>query len=84
MTRREIRKRLREDVKRLALETQLASARFNEILNDIPSCIPNSDGAQRIRNASIENAAAQTRLRRAMKREADFMLHGTVPEDLQQ
>jgi len=83
MTRQEICKILHDDVVFLRIGLQRATARFNATLNDIPSHLPHPDGGQRIRNAAIENAAALSKLRIALRRETDFILRGTVPKDIQ-
>jgi len=82
MNREEVARILRDDVERAKAVSETASAEFEAILNDIPSSIPHPDGALRIRNASIESAAARTHFMHAIKRQAAFLVHGTLPEDL--
>jgi len=78
----EIRTILRDDVERLRAASDIAADQFNAILYEIPSGLPHPDGVQRIRNASVEAAAARTRLMYALRRETAFVMEGTVPEDL--
>jgi len=78
----EIRTILRDDVERLQAASDIAADQFSTILCEIPSGLPHPDGAQRIRNASVEAAAARTRLMYALRRETAFVMDGTVPEDL--
>ena len=81
MTLDEIHKLLRDDLVRANEASRIASDELSAILNDSPSGLPHPDGTQRIRNASIACAAARTRVA-AMRRHHDFIMNGTVPEDL--
>ena len=83
MTREEIHTVLRDDIVRANDASRTASDAFAEILNDVPSGIPHTDGKQRLRNASIACAVARTRESLAMKRYHDFVFNGIVPEDLE-
>jgi len=60
----------------------LASFRFQDVSNHIPSGLPHPDGSQRIYNASKEYSASLQELSRALKRLTDFREFGIVPEDL--
>ena len=60
----------------------IASVRFHDVNNDIPSGLPYPDGTQRIYNASREYSAALTDLLRVLKRLTDFRERRIVPEDL--
>ena len=61
-----------------------ANAAFSVVMNQIPSGLPHSDGAQRIHNASRELDAARKDMMEAHARLNDFIERGTVPEDLKQ
>ena len=78
----EIGKILRDDVERLRVASDLADDQFNAILCEIPSGLPHPDGVQHIHNAAVEASAARARLMNALRREAVFVMDGTVPEDL--
>ena len=82
MTRDEVHKRLREDIVRTDNDAKVATDLFNAVMHDIPFGVPHLNGTERIRNASIEYAAASSRLAFAMKRHHTFMIDGIVPEDL--
>ena len=59
-----------------------ASKRYTEVMNDIPSGIPQPDGTDRIRAASREYKASREAATEAMKRLSDLMIRGIVPNDL--
>jgi len=84
MDRREIHKRLTEDLEKARAQSKAASDAFNEVLKETPSGLPHPDGTQRIRNASVEKAAAHSRLTRAMARMDSFIIAGKIPDDLKE
>ena len=59
-----------------------ASARFREVIYDVPSGIPHPDGTLRIQQAGAEKTAALNELSRALDRYHEFMAKGKVPNDL--
>jgi len=61
---------------------ELASLRFAEANNDIPSGLPHPDGTPRIYTASREYSAALKGLLGALQRLTDFRESRMVPEDL--
>jgi len=84
MDRREIHKRLTEDLEKARAQSKAASDAFNEVLKETPSGLPHPDGTQRIRNASVEKCAAYSRLMRAMARMDSFIIAGAIPDDLKE
>jgi len=66
------------------LRNELTTMEFNAITGDIPSSIPQPDGAQRIHNASGSLSAARDEMIKAHRRLNDYMERGIVPEDLKQ
>ena len=82
MNREDVLTILRKDVAKARALADSASAHFDTVIKESPSGLPHPDGSLRIRNASIEYSATQTRLRYAIKRLHAFMMDGTVPEDL--
>jgi len=82
MSREEILEILRADFAHARMKASVASQHFDEVTSDTPSGLPHPDGAYRIRNASIEYAAARTALTFALTRLNSFVIHGTIPNDL--
>ena len=82
MDRREIRKRLTVDLEKA--KAQAEADAFNAVLKETPSGLPHPDGTQRIRNASVEKAAAHSRLTCAMARMDSFIIAGKIPDDLKE
>jgi hypothetical protein len=60
-----------------------ASKRFAEIMDDIPSGIPNPDGTDRIHQAAREYKDSREAASAAMKRLSDFMIRGIIPDGLE-
>lgn len=79
-----VRRLLEEQFQNAVKRRDKASAYFDQVRKDIPSKLPNPDGAQRIANASAEYSAALKAVNRAVQRIADFQIYKIVPEDLQQ
>lgn len=75
-----IRKILRDALDAALLERNTASEAFDEILRDIPSRLPQAEGASRIKSAS--SALSVAREKTAMVRLRDYEILGIVPEDL--
>jgi hypothetical protein len=59
-----------------------ASERFDLVIRDVPSGFPRPDGARRIQHASNEYRFALDAVLTAFRSLNEFLLHGTVPEDL--
>jgi hypothetical protein len=60
-----------------------ASKRYAEIMSDIPNGTPQTDGADRIRQASGEYRASREAATEAMRRLSNFLIRGTVPPELE-
>jgi hypothetical protein len=60
-----------------------ASALFSDIMKDVPSGIPHPDGTDRIHQASQKYSNAQKEAMDALMRLNKFLIHGTLPEDLE-
>ena len=74
----------------LRAEVDLASANyikakedFWRISADVPTGFPHPDGIQRIENASRSQTAAMIAYTGALRRFNEFLLNGTIPEDVQ-
>ena len=83
MTRTEVQKLLQEDILKTDIESKVATDVFNAAMNNVSIGLSKADGTDRIRNASIEYAAATSRLAFAMKRHDDFLIDGVVPTTVQ-
>ena len=79
---RDIEERLKYDLDRAREKYQAACGEFHSLVKDIPSEIPSPDGELRIRQTGAASKAALQNYSRALKRFSQYMLSGTVPEDL--
>jgi hypothetical protein len=70
------------DLHESTMRAEAATAAFTAIIDDSPGAVPNSDGTQRIRNASREVKAARDAMMKAHTRLNDILAHSTVPDDL--
>src|ERR1700680_2227097 len=77
-----IRKILRDTLNAALLERNTASEAFDEIRRDIPSRLPQTDGASRIKSASSALSVARERMNLAVARLRDYEILGIIPEDL--
>jgi len=77
-----VRQVLQDEVTAAKQRLDVSTAKFDEVIQDIPSGIPHSDGAQRIWNVSRAHALARGDLMTAIRRLNAFVVHGTIPEDL--
>jgi len=77
-----VRKALQDDVTAAKQRLDVSAAEFDEVIPDIPSGIPPSDGAPRIWNVSRAHLLARGDLMKAIRRINAFVVHGTIPEDL--
>jgi len=59
-----------------------ARGALKRITAEVPSGLPDNDGLQRIRNAGVRQKAAGAMYLRALERYTDFVLRGTIPDDL--
>jgi hypothetical protein len=63
-------------------EYDTAYKKFDLLIKDIPSEIPQPDGSLRIRQAGGASRAALQNYKRALKRFTEYAFSGTVPKDL--
>ena len=77
-----IRQALHQDLRIAHEKRDRASARLNEVMNDIPSGIPSPDGTDRIRQASQQSRDAQKEVMDALTRLNNFLIHGTIPAEM--
>lgn len=73
---------LRLEVDRASEEYTQAKHNFWHVSADIPSGFPHPDGKQRIENAARAQTAAMIAYTRALKRFNEFLINGTVPDDV--
>ena len=59
-----------------------ATDAFHAIVDDIPSALPHPDGTQRIHNVYRELSIARRRMMEAHSRLGDYLVSGTIPENL--
>ena len=77
-----IRSILLDDITKATARANKASQNFMEVMGQIPSGFPHSDGSQHIHNVSRELSTARKDLMRAHTRLDEFLKTGIVPEDL--
>ena len=82
MDRSEIRKQLEENVCRAKQRLDRASARFEEVMNAVPSGIPYPDNIEQINAASREHEFALFALNKALRVQNEFILDGIIPPEL--
>ena len=81
-TRQEIRNTLLHDTLEATARHNEAREEFEAIMGQIPSGLPATDGAQRIKNASSTLSIARRGMMEAHARLDKFLESGIVPEDL--
>ena len=74
--------RLRERLSAAQQRNQAAANRFNDIIRNLPSGTPASDGVVRIQDAARSYRNAMRELGAAQEQLTEFLLNGAVPEDL--
>jgi len=80
-TARQIRTALHREVLASTARAHAASHALRAIMGDIPSGLPQPDGAQGIQNAAHALAAARNAVMRAHSRLDEFLASGLVPGD---
>lgn len=83
MEREPILKILHDDVTYARKQLDGATQAFDDVVREVPSMLPHSDGIQRIKNVSRDLTLSRDKLNEAVARLNDFVLHGTIPHDLQ-
>ena len=79
---REIEQRLLEQLDRARLAHVSATARFDLLVKECQSGLPHPDGSLRIHQAGKDSRLALHHYMQALTRFTEFILRGTVPEDL--
>ena len=75
---------LRAEVERTFAEYNEAKQSFWRIAADAPGGLPHPDGMQHVQNASRIQMVAMGAYATALRRLNQFLIRGTIPEDLQQ
>jgi hypothetical protein len=73
---------LRNDLERAKKEYEAARRNFWQVCSDVPSGIPHPDSERRILKTALVQTHAMNGLATALKRFNDYLINGTVPEDL--
>jgi hypothetical protein len=73
---------LTEALSEATKDADSAFADLTTIIGDIPSALPQPDGAQRIHNVAAKLAVARHKLAEAQTRLTNYLDRGIVPEDL--
>ena len=81
-TQQEVRNTLLHDTLEATARHNQAREEFEAIMGQIPSGLPQTDGAQRIKNASSSLSLARKGMMEAHDRLDKFLESGIVPEDL--
>ena len=78
----EIRQRLWEQLDKARAEHLAPIARFDPLIREIPAEFPHPDGSLGVQRAGKDSRSALESYVHALKRFTDFVLNGTIPEDL--
>lgn len=73
---------LRQKLRLAELAFEAAKTDLREVTSDIPSGLPPPDEAERIGNAGIAYRSAVSRYCCALNQFTEFLVTGTIPEDL--
>ena len=79
----DIGRRLAQDLDHARREYDRTKVRFDVIMREVPSGIPHPDGTLRLQQAGKESRRALELYTKAVDRYSNFLLHGTIPEDLE-
>jgi hypothetical protein len=82
MEREQVLKILQDDVEYARQQLAGANKVFDDIVREVPSMLRHSDGIQRFKNVSRDLAFSRVKMHEALGRLNDFVIHGTIPEDL--
>ena len=74
---------LRQDLQAALQRRESASAQFDEATAPAPSGLPYPDNVHQIQMASREYCKARTAVLNATTRLNEFLIHGTVPRELE-
>jgi hypothetical protein len=75
--------RLLEQVRMARAEYDAAGAHFTNVVNDVPSGLPASDGALRTQLAGQDSRRTLRNYMDALRRFSDYTLRDIVPEEYQ-
>ena len=75
----EIGEKLREELRTTQRDYARAITNFDAVVMQTPSGLPHPDGALRVQQAGYESRRTLELYTRALKRYADFALHGVLP-----
>jgi outer membrane PBP1 activator LpoA protein len=81
-TQTEISEILRAELERATRQHEEAKRKFWRVSADIRSEQSQPDGTRRVQNAAIEQNGAMKALAATLRRMNEFLMDGTVPEDL--
>ena len=73
---------LNQELAEATAELDFVNVAYNQVMDDIPSRLPHSDGVQRIHSILQEMLVARERFDRAYSRLVGFLDTGTIPPDL--
>ncbi len=73
---------LKGQLDRARAEYDTAHKKFDLLIKDIPSGIPQPDGNLRIRQAGEASRSTLQNYKHALKRFSEYTMSGTVPKDL--
>jgi len=74
--------RLKGELDKARAEYEATIREFHSLISDIPNEIPSPDGQLLIRQTGAASSAALQKYSRALMRFSEYLLSGTVPEDL--
>ena len=63
-------------------EYRTRNAQFEAIVKQVPTGMPQPDGINRVQSAGRNHHISLGRYMKALKNFTDFIMHGTVPDDL--
>ena len=73
---------LKDEVIRARHRLDVASAEYDEVVAAVSSGSPHANGIIRIQDVSIAYTRAREDMMIAIRRQNDFLIDGTVPDDL--
>ena len=79
----EIEQIILNDLERVTARFREESARFREVMQDVPSGLPHSDGSLRVQQISAAYTKALAELESAVQRHHIFFVRRVAPDDLQ-
>jgi hypothetical protein len=77
-----IRRKLMEELREAQRQFRQTSKRSDDIVEEVPSGLPDPDGTFRVTRVGKESQRALELYSRAIRRYSDFILHNITPDDL--